>query len=36
MIIVVAGDRAAIEGPLEALGLGPVVVLDSAATRSNP
>lgn len=28
MAIVIAGDRAVIEGPLKALGLGPVVVLD--------
>ena len=28
MAIVVAGDRAVIEAPLKALGLGPVVVLD--------
>ena len=28
MAIVIAGDRSLIQGPLEALGLGPVVVLD--------
>lgn len=28
VVIVVAGDRAAVEGPLDALGVGPVVVLD--------
>jgi predicted Zn-dependent peptidase len=31
MVIVIAGDRALIQEPLEALGLGPVVVLDTPA-----
>ena len=34
MVIVVAGDRATIEEPLRALGIGPVVVLEAPAPAS--